>query len=288
MQNDSQQQFSEWLGKAQFASSILTISPMEGLAAALDRDSTAFSQGDALPPLWHWLYFLETSKQSELAEDGHPHRGDFLPPIDLPRRMWAGSRLNFIRPLIAGETIKRSSTIQSIDLKHGRSGSLGFVCVAHELSDSSGVLLIEEHDIVYRDMPTGTVSAQSPLKADENHNFARTVTPDPVLLFRYSALTFNGHRIHYDRAYAKDVESYPGLVVHGPLLATFMLELFADNYPEATLSSFSFKAIRPVFDIDSFQVCGNRPDNTGSAKLWIADNAGNLCMEARVELANAQ
>ncbi len=288
MQNDSQQQFSGWIGKAQSASSILTIGPMEGLAATLDRDSTVFSLGDTLPPLWHWLYFLETSKQSELAEDGHPHRGDFLPPIDLPRRMWAGSRLNFIRPLIAGETIKRSSTIQSINLKQGRSGSLGFVCVAHELSDSSGVLLIEEHDIVYRDMPTGTVSAQSPLKADEDHDFAHTVTPDPALLFRYSALTFNGHRIHYDRAYAKDVESYPGLVVHGPLLATFLLELFADNYPEATLSSFSFKAIRPVFDIDSFQVCGNKLDNTGSTKLWIADNAGNLCMEARVELANTQ
>jgi len=288
MQNDSQQQFSEWIGKAQSASSILTIAPMEGLAAILDRDSTAFSIGDALPPLWHWLYFLETSKQSELAEDGHPHRGDFLPPIDLPRRMWAGSRLNFIRPLLAGETIKRSSTIQSIKLKQGRSGSLGFVCVAHELSDSSGALLIEEHDIVYRDMPTGIVSAPSPLKADDNHDFARTVTPDPVLLFRYSALTFNGHRIHYDRAYAKDVESYPGLVVHGPLLATFLLELFADNHPDATLSGFSFKAIKPVFDNDSFQVCGNKPDNIGNAKLWIADNAGNLCMEAQVESANTQ
>jgi len=288
MQNDSQQQFSEWIGKAQSASSILTIAPMEGLAAILDRDSTAFSIGDALPPLWHWLYFLETSKQSELAEDGHPHRGDFLPPIDLPRRMWAGSRLNFIRPLLAGEDIRRNSTIQSIKLKQGRSGSLGFVCVTHEFSDSSGVLLIEEHDIVYRDMPTGIVSAPSPLKADDNHDFARTVTPDPVLLFRYSALTFNGHRIHYDRAYAKDVESYPGLVVHGPLLATFLLELFADNHPDATLSGFSFKAIKPVFDNDSFQVCGNKPDNTGNAKLWIADNAGNLCMEAQVESANTQ
>ena len=288
MQNDSQQQFSEWIGKAQSASSILTIGPMEGLAATLDRNSTAFSLGDALPPLWHWLYFLETSKQSELAEDGHPHRGDFLPPIDLPRRMWAGSRLNFIRPLLAGEDIRRNSTIQSIKLKQGRSGSLGFVCVAHEFSDLSGVLLIEEHDIVYRGMPTGTVSAQFPLRADEDHDFARTVTPDPVLLFRYSALTFNGHRIHYDRAYAKDVESYPGLVVHGPLLATFLLELFADNHPDATLSGFSFKAIKPVFDNDSFQVCGNKPDNIGNAKLWIADNAGNLCMEAQVESANTQ
>jgi len=288
MQNDSQQQFSEWIGKAQSASSILTIAPMEGLAATLDRDNTAFSPGDTLPPLWHWLYFIAPSKQSELAPDGHPHRGDFLPPIPLPRRMWAGSRLIFIRPLLVGETIERSSTIQSIKLKQGRSGSLGFVCVAHELSDSSGVVLIEEHDIVYRDMPTGNVSAPTPLKADEDHDFTRTVTPDPTLLFRYSALTFNSHRIHYDRAYAKDVESYPGLVVHGPLLATFLLELFADNYPDATLSTFSFKAMKPVFDIESFRVCGTKPDSAGNAKLWIADNAGNLCMEARAELANTQ
>ena len=286
MQKDSKQQFSEWIGKAQSASSILTIAPMEGLAATLDRDNTTFSLGDTLPPLWHWLYFLEAAKQSELAEDGHPQRGNFLPPIPLPRRMWAGSRLNFIRPLLVGEAIERNSTIQSIKLKQGRSGSLGFVCVAHELSDSSGVLLQEEHDIVYRDMPTGNSSAQPPLKSDAEHDFARTITPDPVLLFRYSALTFNGHRIHYDRAYAKDVESYPGLVVHGPLLATFLLELFADNYPGATLSGFSFKAMKPVFDIESFQVCGTKPDNTGNAKLWIADNTGNLCMEARAELAS--
>jgi 3-methylfumaryl-CoA hydratase len=202
--------------------------------------------------------------------------------------MWAGSRLNFIRPLLAGEAIQRSSTIQSIKLKQGRSGSLGFVCVAHELSDYAGLLLSEEHDIVNRDMPTGNSSAQPPRKADENHDFARTVTPDPILLFRYSALTFNAHRIHYDRAYAKDVESYPGLVVHGPLLATFLLELIADNYPDATVSGFSFKAIKPVFDIEPFQVCGSKADSTGNAKLWITDNAGNLCMEARAELANTQ
>lgn len=286
MQKESQQQFQEWIGKAQSVSDTLTIPPMEGLAATLDRDDTTFSLGDTLPPLWHWLYFLEPSKQSELAQDGHPQRGDFLPPIALPRRMWAGSRLNFIRPLLVGEAIERTSTIRSIKLKQGRSGSLGFVCVAHELSDSAGVLLQEEHDIVYRDMPTGNISAQPPLKADENCDFVTTVTPDSTLLFRYSALTFNAHRIHYDRAYAKDVESYPGLVVHGPLLATLLLELLTDNYPDAVLSGFSFKAMKPVFDTESFQVCGTKPDNTGSSKLWIADNAGNLCMEARAELAH--
>lgn len=286
MQNISEQQFQEWLGKTQSASDVLTTAPMEGLAATLDRDITAFSAGDALPPLWHWLYFLAPSRQSVLAEDGHPQRGDFLPPIPLPRRMWAGSRISFLRPLLAGEVIERRSVIKSIKLKQGRSGNLGFVCVAHELFDSSGPLLIEEHDIVYRDPPTGNASAHLPLKMDETHDFSRTITPDPTLLFRYSALTFNAHRIHYDRAYAKDVESYPGLVVHGPLLATLLLELFADNFPGAALSSFSFKAIRPVFDIESFHVRGCKPDGTGNAKLWIADGAGNLCMEARAELVN--
>lgn len=288
MQNESAEQYQDWIGRQQSASDILTIVPMEGLAATLDRESSSFSVGDALPPLWHWLYFLEPTRQSQIAADGHPQRGDFLPPIPLPRRMWAGSRLHFTRPLLAGATIQRTSTIKSIRLKEGRSGRLAFVCVAHELSDSSGVALREEHDIVYRDAPTGKESAQTPAQAEEDPDFARTVTPNPVLLFRYSALTFNGHRIHYDRAYAKDVESYPGLVVHGPLLATLLLELFADQYPTATLAQFSFKAVKPVFDIDSFQVCGNEADDEGKVRLWIADKPGNLCMEARAVLASSE
>tara|TARA_B110000858_G_scaffold193768_1_gene246961 strand:+ start:61694 stop:62560 length:867 start_codon:yes stop_codon:yes gene_type:complete len=288
MQNASEQQFQEWIGKTQSTSSILTTAPLEGLAATLERNHTPFSTGDALPPLWHWLYFLAPAKQSELAEDGHPKRGDFLPPIPLPRRMWAGSRLKFIRPLLAGENIQRRSTIKSITLKEGRSGKLGFVCVAHELSDSSGVALQEEHDIVFRDMASGQTSAKAAIKADEHFDFTRTVTPDPVLLFRYSALTFNGHRIHYDREYCKDVESYPGLVVHGPMLATFLLELLNGHYPNANVSNFSFKAMKPVFDIESFHIRGNKPDNTGKAKLWIADNDGNLCMEAQAELSKTQ
>jgi len=281
MQNETAQQYQEWIGKQQTTSDILTIVPMEGLAATLNRETSSFSVGDALPPLWHWLYFLEPARQSQIAEDGHAQRGEFLPPIPLPRRMWAGSRLQFTRPLLAGASIRRTSTIKSISLKEGRSGSLAFVCVAHELSDSTGVALREEHDIVYRGAPTEKTSTQPPQQADTSPDFARTITPDPVLLFRYSALTFNGHRIHYDRAYAKDVESYPGLVVHGPLLATFLLELFTEHYPAATLSEFSFKAIRPVFDTGSFQVCGNEADDEGNVKLWIADSDGNLCMQAR-------
>ena len=288
MQNASEQQFQEWIGKEQSTASILTTAPLEGLAATLERDGAAFSDGVALPPLWHWLYFFAPAKQSELGEDGHPKRGDFLPPIPLPRRMWAGSRMKFIRPLLVGENIQRRSTIKSITIKEGRSGKLAFVCVAHELSDSSGVALQEEHDIVFRDMPGGNASAKEPIKADEDFDFTRKVTPNPVLLFRYSALTFNGHRIHYDREYCKNVESYPGLVVHGPMLATYLLELLNDHYPDAKVSSFSFMAMKPVFDIESFHICGNKLDNDGKAKLWIADNEGNLCMEAQAEISKTQ
>ncbi len=288
MQNESVDQFQDWIGRQQSASSILTLAPMEGMAATLDRESCSFALGDALPPLWHWLYFLESAKQSALAEDGHTERGDFLPPIQLPRRMWAGSRLQFLRPLRAGESLQRRSTIKSIKLKNGRSGNLAFVCVEHEISDSSGIALLEEHDIVYRDKPAGNVSAQPPREADASHDYTRAVAPDPVLLFRYSALTFNGHRIHYDRAYANEVESYPGLVVHGPLLATYLLELFADNHPAATVSRFSFKAVKPVFDTGPFQVCGNKPDKEGNVTLWIADSDGNLCMEAQAQLAKPE
>ena len=275
-----QEQFQDWVGREQSASNILTSAPMEGLAATLDREDTTFDKGDAMPALWHWLYFLQTARQSEIAEDGHPHRGDFLPPIPLPRRMWAGSRLSFERPLLVGETITRRSRIKSVSLKQGRSGKLAFVCVAHELSDDSGIVLEEEHDIVYRDMPTQNASAAPAQETDARIDFARTVTPSPALLFRYSALTFNAHRIHYDRAYAQDVEHYPGLVVHGPLLATMLLELFSDNYSAATLLNFEFKALRPVFDIHPFQCCGSKLDDSGTSKLWIADNAGNLCLEA--------
>lgn len=260
---------------------------MEGLAATLDRADTSFATGDAMPPLWHWLYFLEPTRQSGIAEDGHPRRGDFLPPIPLPRRMWAGSRLSFKRPLLVGEAITRRSRIKSISIKKGRSGKLGFVCVAHALSDASGVVLKEEHNIVYRDMPSQDVAPAPALTIDARVDYERTITPDPALLFRYSALTFNAHRIHYDRVYARDVEHYPGLVVHGPLLATLLVELFSENHPGVPLLHFEFKALRPVFDTDSFRCCGRKLDETGRSKLWVSDHEGNLCLEAQAKVAPA-
>lgn len=284
MQNEQDPQFQDWVGREYAAQDTLTTAPLTALAATLDRTDNLFEPGDALPLLWHWLYFLEPTRSAQLAADGHPRRGEFLPPIPLPRRMWAGSRLEFLRPLRVGESVTRRSTIKSVTLKQGRSGPLAFVGVAHEISDNAGILLREEHDIVYRDMPAADATASSASKPDMKSDFCKTIAANAVLLFRYSALTFNAHRIHYDRGYAQDTEHYPGLVVHGPLLATLLLELFAEYAPGIELSRFEFKALRPVFDTDEFQCCGTHPDQAGKSRLWVTDSAGNLCMDASAEV----
>jgi len=287
MQNELDQPLQDWVGRKRVSQDILTAAPLKALAATLNREQS-FDTGDALPPLWHWLYFLEVSRSAELAEDGHAERGDFLPPISLPRRMWAGSRLEFLRPMRVGEQVERHSEIKSVTLKEGRSGPLAFVCVAHAISDNAGILLREEHDIVYRDMPSAAAEAAPSTKLESTADFAITIEADPKLLFRYSALTFNAHRIHYDRGYAQDAERYPGLVVHGPLLATLLLELFTENNPAAELASFEFKALRPVFDIAEFQCCGTHIDQQASSRLWVSDGAGSLCMEASARVKQTQ
>jgi hypothetical protein len=176
------------------------------LSATLDRDDPAPIAGTEVPPLWHWTYFTPLARASEIGEDGHPKRGGFLPPVPLPRRMWAGGRLEFHEPLRVGDVATRVSRIQDVNVKTGRSGSLVFVTVRHEFSTARGLVLSEEHDIVYRDAPAPGAPAPAPQAAPTGEEFAREIAPDPVLLFRYSALTFNGHRIHYDRSYVTGVE----------------------------------------------------------------------------------
>jgi 3-methylfumaryl-CoA hydratase len=235
-----------------------------------------------LPPLWHWLYFLPGERQSGIGPDGHPKRGGFLPPIALPRRMWAGGRLQFLRPLGVGEPIRRVSTIRSVQSKSGRSGQLVFVTVLHEISGESGVAIREEQDIVYRDAPAPGAAAPRPAAAPDDEQFSRTVTPDPVLLMRYSALTFNGHRIHYDRPYAMQEEGYPGLEVHGPLIATLLMETLRRAHPQRTVRRFEFKAVSPLFDIAPFSVNGKLEG--GTAQLWARGPEGQLAMQASAEV----
>ncbi len=274
-----------WIGKSESRHEILTQHPLKAMSATLNK-ALKLDPGSALPPLWHWLYFLDTPNQAELAEDGHAKKGNFLPPVDLPRRMWAGSRIEFMRPLIIGDAVERTSTIKSIEHKQGRTGSLAFVCVEHLLSTAAGVAVREEHDIVYRASPAPGTVEPAPVLARSRADFSRRITPDPVLLFRYSALTFNGHRIHYDRDFATQVEGYPGLVVHGPLLATLMVDLLLDSVAARSLRHFEFKAVRPVFDLHAFTVCATRPDSDGSARVWVQDANAALCMHGSAMLEN--
>jgi len=278
-----------WQGKSDTLSDSLTAMPVAALSATLDRDDPAPTAGTALPPLWHWLYFLPHARQSEIGPDGHPRRGGFLPPVPLPRRMWAGGRLRWdaTNPLCVGQEVQRTSTIQSIQHKVGRSGELLFVRVEHQFHNAQGLSLTEEHDIVYRSAAQPGDPAPTPQKPplDGQAAWSRTIVPDPVLLFRYSALTFNGHRIHYDRKYVTEVEGYPGLIVHGPLIATLLLDLLRRELPHAQVTSFDFRAVRPTFDLHPFSVHGKLSSDGKTVELWGQDHEGLLTMQGTASLA---
>ncbi len=273
-----------WIGREEQRADRVTAAPVAALSATLDRVDPAPKDGDPLPPLAHWLYFLPVAPACDIGPDGHPHRGGFLPPVELPRRMWAGGRLQFVHPLRIGEQITRSSRIADIEVKAGRSGKLVFVTVQHAIVNAKGTALTEEHDIVYRDLPSPDAAPVKATPAPTDEAFAREIVPDPVLLFRYSALTFNGHRIHYDRSYVTEVEGYPGLIVHGPLIATLLVDLLRREQPDADMRRFEFKAVAPLFDIHRFSVCG-KAGGDRRFLLWARNHEGALAMQASAEVA---
>ncbi len=271
-----------WIGKEETAEDVVTHTPVKALAATLDRDDPEPRDGDALPPLWHWLYFLPIYRISAGGPDGHATRGGFLPPVPLPRRMWAGSRIAFHKPLRVGEAIKRVSRVDDVTMKTGRAGPLVFVTARHEITSAGGGAITEFHDIAYRAAARPGEAAPAGLAAPETSAWRRDIAPDDVLLFRYSALTFNSHRIHYDRRYVTEVEGYPGLVVHGPLIATLLIDLVRRN-TGAPVVSFDFRATKPLFDIAPFSARG-QPGADGKIDVWAQDARGDLCMRAEVGL----
>ncbi len=274
------EQLAAWRGRMETAHDVVTAAPVRMLRATLDM---AGEPPGELPPLWHWLYFLPAARQSELGPDGHPVRGGFLPPVPLPRRMWAGGQVSFLAPLHIGDEARRVSTIDDVKLKTGRTGELCFVRVRHEITGPAGLAIREFHDIVYRGEPQAGATEPEYESAPVSL-LARRVVPDDVLLFRYSALTFNGHRIHYDRRYVTGTEGYPGLVVHGPLMATLLAGLASRQFTGRTAASFSFRALKPVFDLHPFEACG-QPAGADAIDLWIRDHAGHKAMAARMEFA---
>ncbi len=274
----------EWIGRTETRHDVVSAKPVAAMSATLDRDDPAPVRGSEVPPLWHWMFFVSLTRPDGIGPDGHTNLGGFLPPVPLPRRMFAGGRFKFNHALRVGDEIERLSTVKDITAKHGRTGQMVFVTVQHDISDKRGIAITEEHDIVYREAPQPGAAPAQPKPAPTDEQFSREIVPDPVLLFRYSALTFNGHRIHYDRTYVTKVEDYPGLIVHGPLIATLLVDLLRRNRPDAKLRTFGFRAVRPLFDTHHFSVCG-RVDDDGRAALWARDHEGWLAMQASADLA---
>ncbi|MCB1381789.1 MAG: MaoC family dehydratase N-terminal domain-containing protein [Notoacmeibacter sp.] len=278
--------FGDWLGRVAVQTDRFAADPVIRLGATLNRDWTHLDDGSELFPLAHWLHFLPREPMDALGPDGHAARGGFLPAVDgLPRRMWAGSRLTFANPLRAGTQASRRSTVTSIQQKNGTSGPLLFVTVTHDISDADGTpLLTDEHDIVYRGAARAGASNRAPDGGNAG-NIRRSLVPDPVMLFRYSALTFNGHRIHYDRSYVTCTEGYPGLVVHGPLIATLLLDHAMAAMPGARPTRFSFRARSPAFDGNELTLHADQVAADGTMVLRATNHDGGLVMNAEAGFA---
>jgi 3-methylfumaryl-CoA hydratase len=267
-----------WVGRVEHADDVLQPTPARALAATLDLPEHP-ADGDRLPELWHWLYFLPTAPASTLGRDGHPARGGFLPPVTLERRMWAGGRLWFHHDLRIGDAVVRTSQITSVERKNGRAGPMVLVTVRHTVTGPAGVAVEEDHDIVYVTPPPSYVAPSSdPLPTGLAWREDQPV--DPVLLFRFSALTFNAHRIHYDRPYATQVEHYPGLVVHGPLQALVLLQAARRHRAADRVAAFGYRARRPLFDFDTWVVAAR--ESEGETEVFSANGEADVAMRGTV------
>lgn len=268
-----------WIGRSETQRQQIAAEPAAALAATLDHDRGPAS-GEALPPLWHWIYFTPRARQSDLGVDGHPKLGGFMPPVPLPRRMWAGGRLVFNAPILIGDYVERTSEIIGVEGKQGSQGDLVFVTVAHRLSTPRGLAIEEEQDLVYR-APGGPISmpaAHSPAEPAPAA-WRDPAVPGPALLFRYSALTFNAHRIHYDLPYAREEEGYPGLVVQGPLTATLLADRLAAHV-RGRLARFAFRGRAPLFAGSPMSLCGQPGEAPGDYALWAEGPDGGPAMTA--------
>jgi 3-methylfumaryl-CoA hydratase len=268
--------YSAWLGKERLENDVLGLFPARGMAALLDLDPEVMQPGVPLPLGWHWLYFKPVVRRSDLGDDGHERLGKFLPRIELPRRMWAGGVLTFVSELRLGDVVRRRSTIESIEEKTGRSGKLVFVTVRHRVETDRGLAVDEAQNLVYRE--AGSVASSPP--AAPEAAWSDPFSADSVTLFRFSALTFNGHRIHYDRPYATEVEGYPDLVVHGPLLALLLLGAAA-HHGGRQPARFAYRGVSPVFAGEAFRLEGAAPLPFGAAgetEAWVAGPRGTIIL----------
>lgn len=273
----------QWEGKQETHDDVISLATARAMAATLDWQDLP-EAGDKLANCWHWLHFLATARQSKIGRDGHPERGGFLPPVPLPRRMWASGKADFHGPLHIGDRVRKVSTVKSVSHKQGGTGNLVFVVVEHEIYSGATLAISDTQNLVYREDPDPNAPAPKPMAPPTAFEFSREVHPDPVLLFRFSALTFNGHRIHYDRDYAMNEEGYAGLVVQGPLSAMLLLDLLRTEIPDATIEHYDYRAVRPLLDGNPFQIQGARSDD--GVTLWVVDHEGAVTMQAKAILHN--
>jgi 3-methylfumaryl-CoA hydratase len=270
--------YEAWVGREEDSSERILASVVQAMTATLDLER-APKAGEPLPPGWQWLFFNPMARRSALGTDGHPRRGGFLPPIELPRRMWAGSRIRYLAALPVEAQATRRSRILKIENKTGKRGSLCFVTVQHTISCDGKPCISEEQDIVYREATPPGAQPPAPQRYDGVPQWSRRIEPDTTLLFRYSALTFNGHRIHYDQPYAQTQEGYPDLVVHGPLIATLLQQFALEQGAGRRLTHFDFRGVTPLFVSRPFQLEG-RPADDGTLALWARGPDGELAMSA--------
>ncbi len=264
-----------WLGKSETNSAIIDERQARLMAATIDEQAP--KTGDPLPSCWHWAWFNSAKPHSELGRDGHPKRGenDLLPPVSLPRRMWAGGEIKFLNPIHIGKEITRKSTIEKISEKSGSTGALCIVTILHQYFDHETLCLVDRQNLVFREDPKPDTPNATPPKPPKNSELSREVVPDPVTMFRYSALTFNGHRIHYDVDYAREVEGYEGLVFHAPLTATLLLGL-AQEFSGKPISTFKYRATSPLFGHQRFSIHGKKEGD--SIIVWAQTPSGGQAM----------
>ena len=266
----------QWIGRTSKASDIVTAQLVKGLRATLFEEIGEPKPGDPAPWTVHWCLAQPVFPMSALSADGHPTRGGFLPPVPLPRRMWAGGELEFFDAFRVGDETTRTSRISDVTMKTGSTGVLCFVSIEHLVTTPRGTAVRERQDIVYRDLSTAAASAKpAPPPPVAKHRESHMA--DPVLLFRYSALTFNGHRIHYDRDYVTKVEGYPGLIFHGPLQAAFIVEFAAKLHGGTAPKKLSYRGLQPLFEGSEFSVNAN--DTAAGMELWTANSAGQPTMK---------
>ncbi len=268
-----------YVGRNRIERDVVAASQAQTMAALLDLDPAEFQTGAALPEYWHWIYFKPIVPQSNLGIDGHPRRGTFLPPIELPRRMWAGGRLQFLQPIGIGDEIERKTEILSVEEKDGRSGKLVVLKLRHLISNASGPCVDEQQDLVYCEIPKSDQTSRRQTTPPDDVQWKETFLPNVVILFRYSALTFNNHRIHYDYPYVTQVEGYRGLVVHGPLTALLLLEAAKRHTKKAPIS-YQYRAIAPLFNDEPITLAGRTKET--ESDVWAIGPTGAVAMQGRV------